>query len=102
MNISDKNAGGHFAHFGGMIFGFLYIRYTQGKLKIPSINLGRSSNTKKPKFKVTVNKDFKVVQDTKDTVSQKEIDAILDKISRSGYNSLSKKEKELLFKASKK
>ena len=31
---------------------------------------------------------------------QVEIDAILDKISRSGYDSLSKKEKEILFKAS--
>jgi hypothetical protein len=32
--------------------------------------------------------------------SQEEIDLILDKISKSGYDSLSKKEKEQLFKAS--
>ena len=33
--------------------------------------------------------------------NQADIDAILDKISKSGYESLSTKEKELLFKASK-
>ena len=37
----------------------------------------------------------------KDTVVQKKIDLILDKISKSGYDSLTKKEKETLFKAGK-
>ena len=37
----------------------------------------------------------------KDTIVQKKIDLILDKISKSGYDSLTKKEKETLFKAGK-
>jgi len=37
----------------------------------------------------------------KDTIVQKKIDMILDKISKSGYDSLTKKEKETLFKAGK-
>jgi len=59
----------------------------------------------KPKFK-DVHFNKAPVSDeeyNKDRVSrQKKIDEILDKISRSGYESLSKEEKELLFKASNK
>jgi hypothetical protein len=41
-------------------------------------------------------------QTSKATVSQAEVDQVLEKITKSGYDSLSKSEKELLFKASKK
>ena len=41
-------------------------------------------------------------ESNRDNISQDEIDKILDKISDSGYSSLSKKEKEKLFNASKK
>ena len=46
--------------------------------------------------------EFKTVEDENEDISQDEIDKILDKISDSGYSSLSNKEKEKLFNASKK
>ena len=97
--VSD-NTGGLFAHIGGAIFGMLYILHLQGRIELP--------NFKKPAFVSNTMKRNRV--DEKD-ISQKraakkhrpnqdEIDAILDKISQSGYDSLSKTEKEILFKAS--
>jgi hypothetical protein len=41
-----------------------------------------------------------IITDKKPKPNQNEIDAILDKISQSGYDSLSKNEKDVLFKAS--
>lgn len=105
------NAGGHVAHMGGALFGWLYVsQLRRGR------DLGRGFNrifdalfTKKPKqqspVKVTYrrqnagnNNDF---QSMTATERQRRIDEILDKISKSGYNSLTKEEREILFKASK-
>ena len=49
-----------------------------------------------------IEKEFTINKETSFDISQDEIDKILDKISESGYSSLSKKEKEKLFNASKK
>ena len=59
----------------------------------------------KPKVKVTYRKETYTVNrkpGSKSNVSQDELDAILDKISAGGYESLTKEEKEKLFNASKK
>ena len=48
------------------------------------------------------NKDVKKQNLKSDAVAQKRIDVILDKISKSGYENLSKDEKDFLFKAGKK
>ncbi len=57
---------------------------------------------KAPNLKVNKNDNYKRSSSAKaDYVAQAEIDAILDKISKSGYDKLSKEEKETLFKASK-
>ena len=62
-------------------------------------NLRYSINKKKAiKFQTKSSK----IEDENEDISQDEIDKILDKISDSGYSSLSKKEKEKLFNASKK
>jgi hypothetical protein len=60
--------------------------------------------TAKPKVKVTYRKQYSDAQrpKAKSSISQDEIDAILDKISDGGYESLTKEEKEKLFNASKK
>lgn len=97
---SDGNEGGHLAHFGGMLLGFLYARRSKD-FKNGGINAFGSLFERKAKMK-TVHKstprndyDF----NARKSEHQKRVDAILDKISESGYESLSSDEKEYLFKA---
>ena len=47
-------------------------------------------------------KKFKKPNQKKVKKETSEVDTVLEKISKSGYNSLNEKEKELLFKSSKK
>ena len=102
LDVTGNNAGGEIAHLGGAFIGFLYIKQLQN-----GINMGEgiinflyyfSSEKRKTKRKV----DGVNFESNRDSISQDEIDKILDKISDSGYSSLSKKEKEKLFNASKK
>ena len=93
--VSD-NTGGLFAHIGGAIFGLIFILNLQGKITKP--------NLKQTSFFWDKKRDERVrgpiITDKKPKPNQDEIDAILDKISQSGYDSLSKNEKDVLFKAS--
>lgn len=96
ISLASTNAGGSFAHLGGALLGFVYIKLLQN---------GKDWSSwlkKKPKLKVVKNDTGRPSTKAKaDAVNQKEVDIILDKISKSGYNKLSKAEKETLFKASK-
>ena len=101
FDVTGSNAGGEIAHIGGALIGYLFIKQLQngvnmgdGVIKI--INLFNRKNSSKKEKEFTINKE------TSFDISQDEIDKILDKISESGYSSLSKKEKEKLFNASKK
>lgn len=110
VQIPYGNAGGHIAHLGGAALGFFYARrLSQG------VDIGEPfGNTidsiinmfkKKPKMK-TVYKKQKYshagTSSNKKDDFQKRIDEILDKISVSGYESLSQEEKDFLFRAGKK
>jgi membrane associated rhomboid family serine protease len=98
ISIPQNNAGGHIAHIGGAIFGFLYIKYLyQDKYILPAFI--RNLFAKRSKMRVHYRTTFLKTENNQKP-SQEEIDFILDKISKSGYDSLSKKEKEQLFKAS--
>jgi membrane associated rhomboid family serine protease len=109
LQIASANAGGHIAHLGGAIYGYLFaIRLKQGK-DIGNIfgKLGDSIAVlfkRKPNMKVSYRSQAKNTDDLEYNRSkaeyQKEIDRILDKIAKSGYDSLSKGEKETLFKMS--
>lgn len=96
IGIASTNAGGSFAHLGGAFMGFAYIKLLQG---------GKDWSSwfkRKPKLKVVKNDMPKSgVNKNSNLTNQKEVDAILDKISKSGYDKLSKQERETLFKASK-
>ncbi|MDG2455585.1 MAG: rhomboid family intramembrane serine protease [Bacteroidia bacterium] len=97
--VSD-NTGGLFAHIGGAIFGMLFILQLQGKIELPTIN-GESiipSRTKKIDVDESTLAQERAYK--KHQPNQDQIDAILDKISQSGYDSLSTTEKDILFKAS--
>ena len=95
LGITGFNAGGELSHLGGALMGFIYIRQLQnGNDMIAGIaNLFKP----KPKLKI-VSKNTS--RSRNDLPRQDEIDAILDKISKSGYESLTKPEKEILFRAS--
>ncbi|MDQ3052244.1 MAG: rhomboid family intramembrane serine protease [Bacteroidota bacterium] len=106
ISIPDGNAGGNISHLGGAAFGFIYTRSLRAGVDIGNwlerifdffLNLFNPSKKLKAIHRNTVVKGRQV-----DGVPRQEIiDSILDKISRSGYSSLSKEEKEILFKASK-
>lgn len=108
LMIRSGNAGGHFAHLGGALSGMLYIFVTHNlsTKKKSSLwkNLGINSFFKKPKLKKVHVQNKPLTDEEYNEIranKQKQIDEILDKISRSGYSSLSSAEKELLFKNSK-
>jgi membrane associated rhomboid family serine protease len=109
LQITSGNAGGHIAHLGGALYGYLFsVQLRRGK------NVGRGferfmdslGTLFKPRTRLKVSHK-KTVEDMDDMEynkmkadKQKEIDRILDKIAQSGYDSLTKKEKETLFKMS--
>lgn len=107
---SYNNIGGNIAHLGGALMGYVFIlQYKKGRDWTLWIN--RFLDWIKNLFKITPKSKMKVaykrgVSDEaynyNKKVTQEQIDIILDKISRSGYESLSKAEKEILFKASNK
>ncbi|MCW5898024.1 MAG: rhomboid family intramembrane serine protease [Flavobacteriales bacterium] len=106
------NSGGHLAHLGGAIYGYLAARQLM-KGRDPSLRLvqaleaiGRAFTPRKgPRMKVA-KKPVRNVMDRDAGFNaakrdkQARVDAILDKIGRSGYDSLTKEEKDFLFKAS--
>ena len=109
LSIQRGNPGGHIAHLGGALWGFIYAFTLKNGNDIYSIFnrikfSGISSKHKKPKF--TTRRTGRPMSDDeynkRKTDSQEEIDRILDKISKSGYSSLTNQEKDLLFKTSNK
>lgn len=116
--LDAGNAGGLISHLGGAAFGFYYAKQLLAGNDIGLwferlIDNVSGWFTKKPKKQKksplrTVHKNKKSsVSSVKKTATatkseqQERIDAILDKISKSGYDSLSKAEKDFLFKAGK-
>lgn len=101
----QENAGGNVAHLGGALLGFIFIKQLKRGTDIgkPISKAGDLiNNLFKKKTEMKVSYKGKVPHTKYETPDQKEIDTILDKINRSGYESLSKEEKQKLFKASQK
>lgn len=109
IGISSTNAGGNIAHLGGAAWGWFYImQLRKGKdmgagFVIFIKNLGKYfkrkshltvSHKQPPRDDYEYNRNKNAQQD--------DINNILDKIAKSGYDSLNSKEKELLFKQGKK
>lgn len=100
----DKNTGGKIAHYGGAIYGYALAYYLPRGLDLNgkiSSYLKRFVKlfTSKPKIKV-VHKNQSHTRQKTDAKSQAEVDKILDKISKYGYDNLTKEEKDYLFKFS--
>lgn len=107
ISIPDSNAGGHIAHIGGAIFGLYFIyQLKKGKDILESCEKAFNRlifKSNKKTFK-TVHKRPKSDDEYRSEKAEKvkNVDLILDKIAKSGYESLSKDEKEQLFNNSKK
>lgn len=109
LQIQMNNTGGHIAHLSGAFFGYIYIKLLQNGTDLSKIvdsvlslfNKKKSTPFKKvhvnPK-RPAVKRESKIVVKDK---TQQQLDEILDKISQSGYDSLTADEKEFLFKAGK-
>ncbi|AHJ96449.1 rhomboid family intramembrane serine protease [Hymenobacter swuensis] len=111
--VNGGNAGGDIAHLGGALLGFLFVKQLQA-----GRDLGRPIQavgdwvvrlvTGRPNLRVTHRSAAAtaaapaVKKGPATQPGQDEIDLILDKISHSGYESLSKDEKQKLFRASQK
>lgn len=113
VQLPANNMGGHIAHLGGAAFGFLYIKLVQNGTdlsliitKILDFFAAIFSPKKGTPFKKVHRNPIKPQPKTTSKIvtkdkTQQQIDEILDKISQSGYDSLTKEEKEFLFKAGK-
>ncbi|MBC7747993.1 MAG: rhomboid family intramembrane serine protease [Methylotenera sp.] len=113
VQLRSENMGGHVSHLSGALFGFIFIKLLQNGTDLSKgvsrffgffANLFQKNKTT-PFKKVHKNYTKPVEKSipkiiTKDK-SQQQIDEILDKISQSGYDSLTKEEKEFLFKVGK-
>lgn len=102
VQIPGGNSGGHIAHLGGAFLGYFYHKkmiqgdnYGNWIIDLYNFIFKRKLKFKKRSY------SNKTSVSAKDAATQKKIDLILDKISKSGYDSLTKGEKETLFKAGK-
>ena len=114
IQLPTSNTGGHLAQLGGALFGYVFIvllrkgtDLTDGITKILHFfaPTSKASTQKTPFKKVHKNYNptptFTESRIVKKDKTQQQIDEILDKISASGYDSLSKEEKDFLFRAGK-
>ncbi len=110
LSITSANSGGHFAHLGGAVMGYIFVAsykhgkdITKGFNRIMDFVVSLVKPATKPKLTVKYKKaetdmDFRVRKNQEN----KQLDAILDKLKKSGYDSLTAEEKKYLFDASKK
>ncbi len=113
IQVPMGNSGGHLAHLGGSLLGYIYAsQLVKGNDigkgvemfldKLSSYFNSKKKSNLKTVYKTKASKkhnDRSIHQQKK--VKQEQVDAILDKISKSGYESLSKEEKTFLFKSGK-
>ncbi|WP_282149214.1 rhomboid family intramembrane serine protease [Algibacter lectus] len=112
VGLFGLNAGGNLAHLGGALLGYVYATQLVKGNDIGS-GFERFADAIANMFKASKKGPLKTVHKNKSKVggykksdfsqfnNQKKIDIILDKISKSGYDSLTAEEKELLFRAGK-
>lgn len=99
IGIPSGNSGGHFAHLGGALFGFLFVYIPKWNYSLKSkykanSKVKKQTQNSRPKSDEQYNAER--------AEHRKKVDEILDKVAQSGYQSLSAEEKEFLFKTSNK
>lgn len=109
--LKTDNIGGNISHLGGALFGYFYMKQFEkggdfiGKVTNFFKNLFKKKSPLKASKKQTTTRETPPRNDYDynewKVNNEKKVDAILDKISRSGYNSLTTEEKDFLFKQGK-
>lgn len=111
IQLPLENTGGHIAHLAGAFFGFIFIKQLANGKDIGewfSRILDSASNFSVKKSKAPLKRVYKnnnqsrpsePLKSTSKTKTQQQIDDILDKIGKSGYDSLTDAEKQFLFKS---
>ncbi|HET6225588.1 MAG TPA: rhomboid family intramembrane serine protease [Bacteroidia bacterium] len=107
---SEANVGGNISHLGGALMGYVFIvQYKKGRDMSKWINRffdwvgGLFKRSPRSAMKVAHKKAISDEEfNSNRKANQQTVDEILDKISKSGYESLTKAEKDILFKASNK
>lgn len=110
ISIPKDNPGGHIAHLGGALYGFIYIQQYRrgrdhsnwfGRIIDGISSIFTSRKKRRPKMRVEHKRRVSDEEyNAQKAATQEEIDRILDKIKASGYDSLTQDEKDTLFKAS--
>ncbi|MDR1861104.1 MAG: rhomboid family intramembrane serine protease [Bacteroidales bacterium] len=106
LGIASSNAGGNIAHLGGALYGLFFALKMR---RNPTFDSGfttwfkniRQRLHKRPKIRVTYRNHTDLEYNRQKNQRQDEINRILDKISKSGYDALTREEKEKLFKMDK-
>jgi hypothetical protein len=106
LSIQSGNPGGHIAHLGGAFWGFIYaytLKNGTDLYRFLHFSFYKKPFTSQKRSKSAGNQEFKrplsdEEYNARKIRKQQKIDAILDKISKSGYSSLTKEEKEFLEK----
>jgi membrane associated rhomboid family serine protease len=111
--MGQHNSGGHIAHLGGIIYGFMFVYLLKDGIDLSSFGelKRRFARKKKPARKNPLKVEYKSggvqrstagkIKASRTVQLQDEVDRILEKIKISGYDSLDDEEKNTLFKASK-
>lgn len=108
VNLSGDNAGGNFAHLGGALWGLVYMSQLMAGRNITGWfdrMIDSFFTLFKPRKKLKIkynsgNKDYQY--NRQKNIRQEEINTILEKISRSGYDSLTFEERDILFRMGRK
>jgi len=109
MNVGSSNEIAHFAHIGGAIFGMISVNNIHSQNNSMHFlyrlfnSFGNLFTSKRPRKTAPSGKAWKSDEqyNLDKKKRQQKTDAILDKISKSGYESLSREEKDFLFNQSK-
>jgi membrane associated rhomboid family serine protease len=106
VSIPGGNAGGHIAHVGGALFGCIYslaarrrVDITRWLTALPRLLVGRRPRRMKVKRARKVSEMTDREYNAERKRRDNRVNEVLDKISRSGYDSLTKEERETLFKS---
>ena len=111
LSLGATDGVAHFAHLGGAAVGFVYLMIARRGMSfqrmfskardqfVPRERVGEYSSYQN---RNVTDAKYYDLHDEEDRINQEQIDEILDKISQHGYQSLSEKEKKILFDASKK
>ncbi|MEE9348480.1 MAG: rhomboid family intramembrane serine protease [Flavobacteriaceae bacterium] len=94
--IKNGNEGGQIAHLGGAFIGFILTKFFYHRITATAKQKNQKTNLKTVYKAKNKSKDFGLSNHQKGIIKQQKIDALLDKISKSGYETLSQEERDFL------